>query len=187
MRSTVRFARVLFSAHSASVFLHRPDSETLVLEATSEQYADSILGIEMPSSQGIAGWVFQTGESIIADELDTAPQFSRDVAEKTGYLPRCILATPLETDGVVFGVVEVLDPTTPIVDSMQTLELLQELSRQCCSSLAALNVLNDDMVGSRFSLERLLQHVKYLSSLEDPAAQDFLRALESATDAYVRR
>ena len=184
MRSTVRFARTLYAAHSASLFLYRAATEVLVLEATSEQHVDSLLGLEVPASDGIAGWVFQTGEAVIADDLHSTPQFNKDIAESTGYLPQCILAAPLETDGVTFGVVEILDPSTPITDSIQTLDLLHELARQCCSSLAALDALNDSVAEPAFSLDRLLYSVQLINHSSDPAARDFLRALESATHAY---
>jgi hypothetical protein len=67
---------------------------------------------------------------------------------------------------------------------MHTLELLDELARQCCSSLAALNVLDESVSESAFSLDGLLQNVRSIGSSNDPAARDFLRALESATRAY---
>ena len=40
------------------------------------------------------------------------PRWAADVAEQTGYLPRSILAAPLETEQTLIGVVEVLDRDT---------------------------------------------------------------------------
>ena len=37
------------------------------------------------------------------------PRFDREAAEATGYIPRSILAVPIETTDGVSGVIEVLD------------------------------------------------------------------------------
>ncbi|MPZ24811.1 MAG: GAF domain-containing protein, partial [Dehalococcoidia bacterium] len=50
-----------------------------------------------------------SGQAIAIADVSKDPHFARDVAESTGYMPRSILAMPLETERGMIGVIEVLD------------------------------------------------------------------------------
>ena len=45
------------------------------------------IGMRIPSSTGIAGWVLVTGQPIVIDDLQQDPRFARQAAERTGYVP----------------------------------------------------------------------------------------------------
>jgi hypothetical protein len=59
--------------------------------------SDDVTGIRISSSQGIAGWVVQSGPPIAVSDVVSDPRFSREQAERTGYVPQTILAVPVET------------------------------------------------------------------------------------------
>jgi signal transduction protein with GAF and PtsI domain len=138
LRSTVHFGRLMFDAYACSIFLYRAADDALVLEATSEQLEDRLLTIEVPAHSGVVGWVFQSGEAMAFDDLDHTPQFDRATAEATGHVPASMLVAPLALNGQVFGALEILDPGEQVRADMKTLDLVEELARQCCASLAAL-------------------------------------------------
>lgn len=85
------------------------DGDELEFRAASGVGAAEVLGLRIPASHGIAGWVATSGQAITVSDVDRDGRFARDTAESTGYVPRTILAVPVETDDEVWGVLEVLD------------------------------------------------------------------------------
>lgn len=109
LQSVAEVARSVFSAAAASVFLLDRTTGELVFEAVSGEGEEHLVGAHFASGTGIAGWVAACGEPILVDDVDDMPQFAREAAESTGYVPRSIVAAPLIRNGECIGVLEVLD------------------------------------------------------------------------------
>jgi putative methionine-R-sulfoxide reductase with GAF domain len=135
LRSTVRLARLSFSAAAASVFL-REEHGALVFEASSGVGEDRLVGVAIPEGHGIAGWVAATGETVIVRGVADDDRFDRDFALGTGLVPDVLMAVPMEHDGEVIGVLEVLDPKTEGVGDLDAMDLLLELAHQSTAALA---------------------------------------------------
>jgi hypothetical protein len=110
LRSVTATARSLFEAAACSIALVDDSGEALVFTAASGAGADEIVGTSIPVGRGIAGWVAASEQPIAIGDVTRDPRFARDVAEATGYVPRTILAMPLQGTHDVLGVLEVLDP-----------------------------------------------------------------------------
>ena len=78
--------------------------------------------------RGIAGYVVASGQAIAVHDVERDPRFDRETAEATGYLPKSILAVPIETADEVSGVMEVLDWSDERVG--EGLELAAKFARQ---------------------------------------------------------
>ncbi|WP_405584703.1 GAF domain-containing protein [Streptomyces sp. NBC_01190] len=187
LRSTVRLARLVFSAPASSIFLHDPGAGSLVLEATSDPLEDHLLGWKIPDYSGIAGWVFQSGEAVIADDLDHHPQFNRDFAVSTGLVPNSIIAAPLETGGSVFGTMEILDPVLGSRSATAVIELVSELARQCSAALALAGELPGPPARHAAAADRLTALVAGLARTDDPSAARTLASLEEIASALALR
>jgi signal transduction protein with GAF and PtsI domain len=138
LRSTVRLARLSFSAAAASVFLYDQERDALVFEASSGVGEDRLLGMAIPSDRGIAGWVANTGEPIVIRGVSDDDRFDRAFAAGTGLVPDVIMAAPVEHEGEILGVLEVLDPKLDIIGEMAAIDLLTELANQSCAALSLL-------------------------------------------------
>jgi signal transduction protein with GAF and PtsI domain len=112
LQSIVEVARSVFAAAAASVFLVDRTDGTLVFEAVSGEGEEELVGRRFPGGTGIAGWVASFGQPLLVDDVADSPQFARDAAESTGYVPRSIMAAPLIREGECIGVLEVLDRDT---------------------------------------------------------------------------
>ena len=187
LRSTVRLARLVFSAPASSIFLHDSASGALVLEATSDPREDNLLGLAIPDYSGIAGWVFQSGEAVIADDLDHHPHFNREFAAATGLVPNRIIAAPLETGGSVFGTMEILDPVLGAHSPTSVIELASELARHCSAALALADGLPAPAAPHAAAAERLSALVALLARTDDPSAARTLASLEEIAGALVLR
>src|SRR5918998_116190 len=99
----------LFEAEASSIALFERDPERLEFRVAAGAQGAGAVGLSVPPSQGIAGYVFSTGQALALSDVLSDPRFDRGTAERTGYVPRSIAAVPLiARDGPV-GVLQVLD------------------------------------------------------------------------------
>ena len=124
LSSITTAAKDIFGAAACSMALLSDTQEELIFHVASGEGADDVVGMRIPSSQGIAGWVVTSGQPIAIEDVQQDPRFARDFAEQTGYVPRSILAMPLETDRRMLGVISVLDRrSSPDRNDMELLSL----------------------------------------------------------------
>jgi GAF domain-containing protein len=107
-------AKDLFGAQACSLALVDDEGWELAYRVASGIGAAEIVGQRISVGQGIAGWVVSSGMPLAIDDVANDPRFQRNVAESTGYVPRTLLAVPLETERTVLGVLTVLDREQPI-------------------------------------------------------------------------
>lgn len=162
LRSITQAARALFDAAACSLAVLDEHSDELVFHVASGEGSDDIQGIRVPAGQGIAGWVVSSGQALAIDDVARDRRFASEVAEGTGYVPRSILALPLETDRAVIGVIEVLDRGT---QRDRDMELLALFARQAALAIENSRVFTD--------LGRAL-----FSALADHADEDLSTALD---------
>ena len=136
-------ARAAFGAQACSIALLDADEAVLVFTAASGAGAENVLGLSVPVGVGIAGWVVGSGQSIEVTDVAADPRFAGDVARQTGYLPRAILAAPLETDTRVLGVVEVLDRDATRPGSERDLALLDFFARHAAVAVESARLFTD--------------------------------------------
>jgi GAF domain-containing protein len=135
LRSIVEVARAIFRARGSSIFLYDEDTDELVFAAVASPEEQSLLGRRIPSSTGIAGWVLSARTPLVIDDLQNDPRFARDVAEKTGYVPRGLMAVPLLHDERALGVLQVLDRPSNSRFSLEEMELLGLFATQAAVAL----------------------------------------------------
>jgi GAF domain-containing protein len=109
LQSITHAVRDLFAAAACSLALVDEDGERLEFVAAAGAGAEVVVGMRIPAGRGIAGWVLASGQPIEISDVARDPRFARDVAERTGYVPRSILAMPVEGSQQTLGVLEVLD------------------------------------------------------------------------------
>lgn len=63
----------------------------------------------MPLGQGIVGYVAQTGNPVIANDVRQHPQWSPLSDQMTGFVTTSLVAVPLIAEGEILGVVELLN------------------------------------------------------------------------------
>ena len=109
-----------------------------MFEAVAGEGEGDLIGMRIPSSTGIAGWVLVTGQPIVIDDLQQDPRFARQAAERTGYVPKGLMAVPLVNGETVLGVLQVLDRAKDRAFSLGEIDLLILFANQaaigstCC-------------------------------------------------------
>ncbi|HET7017167.1 MAG TPA: GAF domain-containing protein [Streptosporangiaceae bacterium] len=190
LQSIVEVARSVFSAAAASVFLLDDETDELVFEAVAGEGEDTLVGTRFPSDTGLAGWVVMSGQPLLVDDVNESPQFARDAAESTGYVPNSIMAAPLIRNGECIGVLSVLDRGSRPRGDMSDVDLIGMLATEVALGLDLLIRLrwrsgedgaaspgpsNDDLAVLRRVAERL-------PLATEPVASTVSRLLATADD-----
>jgi GAF domain-containing protein len=160
----------LFDAEAASIALFEQDPDRLEFRVAAGERGAGAVGLTVPPSQGIAGFVYSTGQALALSDVGNDPRFNRDAAEQTGYVPRSIAAAPLFDEHGTVGVLQVLDKRGSATFSLQDMELLSVFAGQATVAIAAARVQRDT--------ERLLRAV--LSRIEPDLDADAVEALVSS-------
>jgi GAF domain-containing protein len=137
LQTIVEAAARLFGAAAASIALVDEPAQEIVFRVAYGAGRDEVIGMRIPLDQGIAGYVVNTGQPLAISNVQQDTRFARSAAEKTGYVPRSILAMPLLSGDRVIGVIEVLDKIQAASFGMQDMELLGLFARQAAMAIHA--------------------------------------------------
>jgi GAF domain-containing protein len=185
LQSTVEVARGIFSAKAATIFLYDEETDELVFEAVTGLGAQDLIGNRIPSSTGIAGWVLVTRQPLVLEDVTQDPRWGgQEIAERTGYTPKGLMAVPLINEEDSVGVLQVLDRPQESRFSLEEMELLGLFANQAAIALDLLRkarraraVLEDS--GAQIeTLARLAGEVDQLEGPKRQAGLDLIRSLE---------
>ena len=128
--STVDAARRAFGAAACSIALLDEGAGELVFVAAAGAGAEAIVGDRFPADAGISGWVVTAQQPLSVDEVAADPRFASDVASRSGYVPRTIMAAPLLRGERALGVLAVLDREPNMLTELAAMDLLSACARQ---------------------------------------------------------
>src|SRR5690349_7582831 len=178
LRSVVEAAVVVFSARAASIALHEPDTDRLVIRVAAGPEGAGAIGLSFAASTGIAGYVFSTGQPLAVNDVGADPRFDRATAETTGYVPRAILSVPLLDDTGSVGVLEVLDGGSEGSNQLRDLDLASVFARQATVAIRAGRVERDTASLLRSALGALAGGDAAVDGDVDTADSELARQLD---------
>lgn len=135
LRSIVEVARSMFAAKASSIVLLDEETDELVFEAVAGEGEDTLIGERFPSSKGISGWVLVTRTPLVIEDVSQDPRHARDVAERTGYVPKGLMAVPLLLEERALGVLSVLDRPQQTRFTLGEMDLLGLFANQAAIAL----------------------------------------------------
>jgi GAF domain-containing protein len=135
LQAIVEVARAIFGARAATIMLLDEEAGELVFEAITGWGEDTLVGHRIPSDTGIAGWVAQSGQPLVIEDVSADPRFAIDVARRTGYVPKGLMAAPLLREDRVLGVLQVLDRPERRQFSVAEMDLLGLFANQAAVAL----------------------------------------------------
>jgi len=137
LRSVVDAAVALIRAEAASIALHDQSTNRLVFRVAAGERGAGVVGLEIGADEGVAGYVFSTGQPLAIGEASADPRFGRGAAEQTGYVPRSLIAVPLGDDAGTLGVLEVLDRRDGEPFDLRDLDAAAVFARQATVAIRA--------------------------------------------------
>jgi GAF domain-containing protein len=177
LQSVVDAAATLFDAEAASIALVERDPDRLEFRVAAGAQGAGVVGLSVPPTQGIVGFVHSSGQPIALSDVRSDPRFDQGTAQRTGYVPRSIAATPLVTGGSGVGVLQVLDKHSAPTFTLRDMELLAVFARQAAAAIDASRVQRDAAL-----LVRRAVADAAAGDLSDEAEDTLLAALSDALD-----
>jgi diguanylate cyclase (GGDEF)-like protein len=99
----------IFAPMNWSLLLRNARTGVLTFKVVVGSGGQKILGSSIPKSQGIAGWIAETGQAIIIENVENDQRFDASVDKKLGFKTESIIGVPLKTRDRVFGVIELIN------------------------------------------------------------------------------
>lgn len=143
LRSIVEATAALFGAEAASLALHDAATDRLVFQVAAGGQGQGVVGLAIGPGDGVAGYVFSTGQPLALADVAHDARFGRATAEQTGYVPRSLLAVPLVDDEGVLGVLEVLDKRGEGGFDLRDVELAGVFARQATVAIRSSRIERD--------------------------------------------
>lgn len=115
LRSATERLSGLLDAEGASVILADAKLERFFFKAAYHQLgavAEALQELDFPVTQGIAGWVFREGSSLLVEDASRDPRFYPGVDVQTGVRTHSLLCVPLRSRERMLGVLEVVNKRT---------------------------------------------------------------------------
>jgi GAF domain-containing protein len=137
LRSIVEATVALFDAEASSIALYDPAADKLVFQVAAGTQGEGVVGLAINPDQGIAGYVFTTGQPLALSDVANDARFGRAAAEQTGYVPRSVVAAPLLDNEGSIGVLEVLDRRSQAAFDLRDIELASVFARQAAVAIRA--------------------------------------------------
>lgn len=110
LRRIVSAAMELLQAQGSSLMLLiEPNREELVFQVVDGAVSHQLVGRRIKLGQGISGWVAQTGEPALVNDVQNDPRFSSAQDASTGFRTESLLGVPLQYQGRLLGVLTVVN------------------------------------------------------------------------------
>ena len=99
----------IFTPLNWSILLKSPKTGDLTFALVVGKNAAALQGLRLPKGEGIAGWIAETGEPLIVEDVGQDSRFSPRVDSYTKFTTESIIGVPLQSDQRVFGVIELIN------------------------------------------------------------------------------
>lgn len=156
MQSLLVHMNELLNAEALSIAMVDKQSNELVFIVAEGMGSDKIVGLRLPSNQGVSGWVMEHGRPALVPDTSTDPRFIRSGDRRTGYNTQAIICAPMQVKGEVIGTIQAINPNQGTFTE-EDLNLLVNLA-----NLASTAVAN----AQQFALTQAAE-ARYLSLFED--------------------
>jgi GAF domain-containing protein len=124
-----------------SIFVLDERHDELVLKYAAGPVRRAILGLRIPSQQGVVGWVVKFNDPLIVPAPGLDQRFFSGIDQQTGFVTRSILCVPVVRNDRSVGAIEVLNKTTGSFTD-DDLVFLRELATSLANTCALLWTVN---------------------------------------------
>lgn len=146
------------NVESGSVLLREWQSDQLYFAKILRGDAQHFSSLRIKVGQGIAGWVAQTGQAVVVDDVSQDTRWYSGIDRVTGFTTRSILCVPLIASGEVIGVIELVNKVDGVFTKNDLL-LLEAIATQVAPAIQNKR-LQGQMLSSRMTSTELFRRVE---------------------------
>lgn len=127
INNAVEEVRRLLGAIGHSIWLTDVETSELVCQHSIGPKAEIVRGWRLQPGQGLAGWVAQTGQSLLVQDTRLDERYYTGVERQTGIQLLSVLTVPLRIKERIIGVIQIVDTEANRFDPTD-LNLLEPLA-----------------------------------------------------------
>ncbi len=109
LKESLRILCEHLKVESASILVADCDTSTLRIIVPTGPKDNELLNRSVPWDKGVSGWVYQHGQCGVINDATYDNRFYSELDKNAAYTTKSILAVPLIMDGVIVGVVELIN------------------------------------------------------------------------------
>ena len=131
----MELSKKVVNAEASSLLVADPDTKLLRFVVATGRAGRAISGATVEPGRGIAGYVGQTGESLLIQNAYEDPRFNPSYDQQTGFRTRSIITVPLKTVEGIVGVVQVINKASGATFDQHDLEVFESFASMASISL----------------------------------------------------
>lgn len=174
---------------AASVVEAEGGSLLFIDEATGDLYFDAVVGdkgaaikpISLKKGEGLAGWVAANQKALIVNDVQSDPRFTGRVDQRSGFVTRNVLSTPVRSKSRMIGVLQAVNKHNGSFTD-DDLVLLDALAGQVAIAIENAR-LYDDLRGA---FNATVQTLADAMDMRDPYSSGHARRVASYSVAIAR-
>lgn len=113
LRRIVSSAMELMEAQGSSLLLLTEAKDELIFQVVDGDVSQKLVGRHLRVGEGIAGWVAQTGESAIVNDVQSDSRFSSSFDARTGFHTESLICVPMSFQDRLLGVLSIVNKNRP--------------------------------------------------------------------------
>ena len=176
LRETIEATIRLFAIEGCSIGLLDEGSEELAFVATAGPA--QVEEFRIQKNKGIAGWVVESGEPVIANDVASDPRWFSGVDEKTGFHTRSALCVPLKQQDRIIGVIEALNTTSPHGFTQEDVQLLMAFGGLATTAIDRAKLFTS-VQHANLVFQETVQDRYHLVTGNSPSMQEVLRLAQT--------
>ena len=99
----------IFAPRNWSLLLVDPKTKELVFKLAVGEVSDKLQGLRITSDEGITGWIYNTGQAVVIEDVSKDSRFSDRIDKLTNFTTESIIGVPLKSGEKVLGIIELIN------------------------------------------------------------------------------
>jgi len=163
LQAIMATAQRVMGAEASSLMLKQEATGNLELVVTTKEDGAERESkrLTVPRGEGIAGWVLEHEKPTLVEDAYADERFFREMDKLTGFRTRSILCVPLWSEGVVIGVLQVLNPVGRDAFTKVELEVFEGYAL-----LAATAIERNRLLDLERQRSRLMQELDFATEIQ---------------------
>ncbi|MCB0036681.1 MAG: GAF domain-containing protein, partial [Anaerolineales bacterium] len=135
MKSLLSQMNEFLRSEAVSIALLDKGSQELVFTVAEGIGSDEIVGMRMPSHQGVAGWVLQHNTPALVNDTSQDPRHHQQGDERTGHPTKAMICAPITVKGKVLGTIQAINPIEKNSFTENELDVVMNLANLASSAM----------------------------------------------------
>ena len=135
MQSLLAQMNEFLNAEAISIALVDKKTNELEYRVAEGVGGEEIVGLRLPSNQGLSGWVMNSGKPALVPDTSVDERFTVSGDQRTGHATRAMICAPMQFKGEVLGTIQAINPIEGTF-TQDDLDLLINLANIASTALA---------------------------------------------------